>query len=108
MKNTLTHTPVILPLQYMETAAALPMFGYVHFQPCVCDYPNSNTPAQIAVGRRELLMKVRAAGSAAGGGELKEGSFKVGRHAVLKQSLQFPSVSCNITVCVCMLKKFSS
>ena len=57
----------------METAAALPMFGYVHFQPCVCDYPNSNTPAQIAVGRRELVMKVRAGPA----GELKEGSFKV-------------------------------
>ena len=59
--------------EYMETAAALPMFGYVHFQPCVCDYPNSNTPAQIAVGRRELVMKVRAGPA----GELKEGSFKV-------------------------------
>ena len=90
MKNTLTHTPVILPLQYMETAAALPMFGYVHFQPCVCDYPNSNTPAQIAVGRRELLMKVRAAGSAAGGGgELKEGSFKVGIKAIPSVSFSF-------------------
>ena len=57
----------------METAAALPMFGYVHFAPCVCDYPASNTPAHVAVGRRELVMKVRA-GLA---GELKEGSFKV-------------------------------
>ena len=61
-----------VPFQYMESAVALPMFGYVHFQPCVCDYPNSNTPAQIAVGRRELVMKVRTAS-----GELKEGSFKV-------------------------------
>ena len=63
-----------ISFQYMESAVSLPMFGYVHFQPCVCDYPNSNTPAQIAVGRRELVMKVRTAS-----GELKEGSFKVRR-----------------------------
>ena len=58
----------------METACALPMFGYVHFAPCVSDYPSSNTPAQIAVGRRELVMKVR---QGAAKGEVKEGSFKV-------------------------------
>ena len=57
----------------METASALPMFGYVHFAPCVSDYPSSNTPAQIAVGRRELVMKVRQGAA----GEVKEGSFKV-------------------------------
>merc|ERR1719188_2830655 len=58
--------------EYMETALSLPMFGYVHFAPCVCDYPASNTPAHVAVGRRELVMKVRTAS-----GEIKEGSFKV-------------------------------
>ena len=58
--------------EYMEAAMALPMYGYVHFLPCVADYPQSGTPAQIAVGRRELVMKVRTAA-----GEMREGSFKV-------------------------------
>ena len=62
----------------METALTLPMFGYVHFAPCVCDYPASNTPAHVAVGRRELVMKVRQGAT----GELKEGSFKVGIHSI--------------------------
>ena len=56
----------------MDTAVGLPLFGYLHFQPCVVDYPMTNTPAQIALGRRELLMKIRAPN-----GETKEGTFKV-------------------------------
>ena len=70
---------LLLISQYMETALTLPMFGYVHFAPCVCDYPASNTPAHVAVGRRELVMKVRQGAT----GELKEGSFKVGIHSTL-------------------------
>ena len=56
----------------METAIGLPMYGYVHFLPCVSDYPSSGTPAQVAIGRRELLLKVRTTS-----GETREGSFKV-------------------------------
>lgn len=61
--------------EYMETASRLPLYGYLHFPTSVCDYPMSNTPAQIIVGNRELIMRVRTAS-----GEVKEGSFKVRRH----------------------------
>ena len=56
----------------METAYRLPYYGFVHFLPCICDYPMSNTPAQIFIGNRELVMKIRTVK-----GEVKEGTFKV-------------------------------
>ena len=56
----------------MERASQLPLYGYLHFAPCICDYPMTNTPAQIIIGNRELIMKIRTAK-----GEIKEGSFKV-------------------------------
>lgn len=58
--------------EYMEMACQLPNYGYIHFQPCVCDYPMSNTPAQVQMGKYELVMKIRTAR-----GEIKEGAFQV-------------------------------
>eukprot|EP00094_Tigriopus_californicus_P004110 TCALIF_03959-PA protein Name:"Similar to snx17 Sorting nexin-17 (Danio rerio)" AED:0.08 eAED:0.08 QI:232/0.83/0.85/1/1/1/7/288/452 len=58
--------------EYMHTAHRLPYYGYLHFLPCVCDYPMTNTPAHIVIGNRELVMKIRTPK-----GEIKEGSFKV-------------------------------
>ena len=56
----------------METVMQLPQYGYVHFTPSLCDYPNSGTPAQILMGNRELIMRIKDHH-----GDTKEGSFKV-------------------------------
>ena len=59
-------------LEYMSSASRLPRYGYLRFEPCVCDYPCSDTPANVAVGNRELIMRIRSPSL----GE-KSGSFKV-------------------------------
>ena len=71
----------------METAIQLPLYGYLHFDPCLCDYPMTYTPAQVIIGNRELIMKIRNQR-----GETKEGSFKVVRFT--KPSYSFLTAYC--------------
>eukprot|EP00096_Caligus_rogercresseyi_P011192 TRINITY_DN4329_c0_g1_i1.p1 TRINITY_DN4329_c0_g1~~TRINITY_DN4329_c0_g1_i1.p1 ORF type:complete len:497 (+),score=147.04 TRINITY_DN4329_c0_g1_i1:114-1604(+) len=60
-------------LEYMDLARNLKFYGYVHFLPCLCDYPSTDTPVQVAIGMRELVIRVEDPTT----GELKEGNFKV-------------------------------
>ncbi len=44
----------------MHTASKLKHYGYVHFDPCICDYPCTNTAANVVVGNRELILRIRS------------------------------------------------
>jgi len=59
-------------LEYMRQAQNMPGFGYMRFERCICDYPCTDTPAEISVGNRELVLKIDSAVH----GE-KVGRFKV-------------------------------
>jgi len=60
--------------EYMELARSLKDFGYVHFMPCVCDYPNTNTKVSVLIGGRELIVRVTDKN-----GDVKEAQFRITR-----------------------------
>ncbi|XP_040565287.1 LOW QUALITY PROTEIN: sorting nexin-17 [Lepeophtheirus salmonis] len=60
-------------LEYMDLARSLKFYGYIHFLPCCCDYPSTDTPVQVAIGMRELVIRLEDPST----GEIKEGNFKV-------------------------------
>ncbi|UYV78387.1 SNX17 [Cordylochernes scorpioides] len=45
--------------EYLQLARSLQFYGYLHFPPCICDFPHPDTPAIVAVGGRELHLRVK-------------------------------------------------
>lgn len=43
--------------KYVELAQKLKYYGYLHFESCLCDYPEANSSVMISVGGRELLIR---------------------------------------------------
>jgi sorting nexin-17 len=43
--------------EYVEMAQKLKYYGYLHFESCVCDYPEPSTLAIVSVGDRELIIR---------------------------------------------------
>ncbi|KAI1300202.1 Sorting nexin-17 [Halotydeus destructor] len=58
--------------QYMDLARTLQFYGYLHFESCLCDYPEQSTLAIVSVGAKEILLRFND-------GEEKEVSFKINR-----------------------------
>ena len=56
-------------VEYMEMARQQKDYGYLHFEPCTCDYPMTNTSVNVLIGGRELVIRIPDQG--------KEGKFKV-------------------------------
>jgi len=46
--------------EYMEMARQLKDYGYIHFDPCTCDYPMTNTDVDVLIGGRELIIRIPA------------------------------------------------
>ena len=46
--------------EYMEMARQLKDYGYIHFDPCTCDYPMTNTNVDVLIGGRELIIRIPA------------------------------------------------
>ena len=59
--------------EYMEMARQLKDYGYLHFAPCTCDYPMTNTTVNVLVGARELVLRIPGTHD----NPAKEGRFKV-------------------------------
>ncbi|XP_054156548.1 sorting nexin-17-like [Oppia nitens] len=59
---------------YLQLARTLKYYGYIHFQPCFCDYPQNNTRVLIAGGGRELNLRAYTPSE-----QMKEYSFRVTR-----------------------------
>ena len=49
--------------EYMESARQLKDYGYIHFDPCTCDYPMTNTNVDVLIGGRELIIRIPAENS---------------------------------------------
>ncbi|XP_071441173.1 sorting nexin-17 isoform X2 [Hetaerina americana] len=65
--------------EYLEAARRnLHRYGFVHFGPCVCDYPRPGTPAVVSIGPREMVLRITVQDEH-GAGETREGVFKVTR-----------------------------
>ncbi|XP_046383091.1 sorting nexin-17 [Ischnura elegans] len=65
--------------EYLEAARRnLHRYGFVHFGPCVCDYPKPGTPAVVSIGPRELVLRITVQDEG-GVGKTREGVFKVTR-----------------------------
>ncbi|KAL5015073.1 hypothetical protein ScPMuIL_009343 [Solemya velum] len=60
--------------EYLRVARTLKYYGYLQFLPCVTDYPQPNCRTLIAVGNRELNMRIQVEVNS-----IKEGSFKITR-----------------------------
>jgi len=76
--------------EYMDMARQLKDYGYIHFDPCTCDYPMTNTNVDVLIGGRELIIRIPAenmtnyasgacslASTSSGSFVGKEGKFKV-------------------------------
>ena len=59
--------------EYMEMAKQLKDYGYLHFAPCTCDYPMTNTTVDVLIGGRELVLRFPGTHD----NPAKEGRFKV-------------------------------
>lgn len=59
---------------YLQFVRTLKYYGYMHFQPCITDYPEKKTHVLIAVGNEELNFRIQT-----GKDQYKEGSFKITR-----------------------------
>jgi len=73
--------------EYMETARALKDYGHLHFMPCLCDYPATNSRVSVLIGNRELIIRMLSPdrGGDMGGASafapsgMKEGKFRITR-----------------------------
>lgn len=73
VKSQLAHLQARLAKrEYIDLSRTLKYYGYVHFQPCHCDYPKPETPILVAIGNQELSVRLM-------GRVIKEGCFKVTR-----------------------------
>eukprot|EP00106_Octopus_bimaculoides_P000031 XP_014767473.1 PREDICTED: sorting nexin-17-like [Octopus bimaculoides] len=59
---------------YLQFVRTLKYYGYMHFRPCITDYPEKKTNVLIAVGNEELNFRIQT-----GKDQYKEGSFKITR-----------------------------
>lgn len=59
---------------YLRLVRTLKFYGYIHFRPCITDYPEPNTLVLLAVGNKELNFRIQM-----GTDQYKEGSFKITR-----------------------------
>lgn len=59
---------------YIRLVRTLKFYGYIHFRPCITDYPEPNTLVLLAVGNKELNFRIQT-----GKDQYKEGSFKITR-----------------------------
>lgn len=59
--------------EFLNFARALKFYGYIQFNPCICDYPTENSIAVFAIGERELHISVATDQK----GTVKEGKFQV-------------------------------
>lgn len=64
--------------QYMELGRTLKFYSYLHFENCICDYPELDSTVTISLGGRELLIRPLDCSNFCGPGP-KEISFKVTR-----------------------------
>lgn len=64
--------------QYLELGRTLKFYSYLHFENCVCDYPELDSTVTISLGGRELLIRPLDCTNFCGPGP-KEFSFKVTR-----------------------------
>lgn len=64
--------------QYLELARTLKYYSYLHFENCVCDYPELDSTVTLSLGGRELLIRPLDCTNFCGPGP-KEFSFKVTR-----------------------------
>lgn len=60
--------------QYMEVARSLKFYGYMIFRPAICDYPEAQSRATLALGRSCINMRLYTPT-----GEIREVVFKVTR-----------------------------
>ena len=67
--------------EYMEMARQLKDYGYLHFAPCTCDYPMTNTTVNVLVGARELVLRIPGTHD----NPAKEGRFKVKNQPKIKK-----------------------
>ncbi|CAL4091031.1 unnamed protein product, partial [Meganyctiphanes norvegica] len=71
--------------EYLDLARNLKYYGYLQFQPCVCDFPKPDTPVLISAGNRELNFRINCED-----GTVKEGNFKVTRMRCWRITVQQP------------------
>lgn len=64
--------------QYLELARTLKFYSYLHFENCVCDFPEMDSTVTLSLGGRELLIRSLDCSNFSGSGA-KEVSFKVTR-----------------------------
>ena len=61
------------PFQYVDICRNLKYWGYIQFQPCICDFPEPGTKVLVSAGQSELNLRVVDDIQ----GIIKEGNFKV-------------------------------
>lgn len=71
--------------EYLELARTLKYYGYLQFQPCICDFPKPGTSVLISAGNKELNFRIECED-----GSLKEGNFKVTRMRCWRITVQQP------------------
>ncbi|GAB1606378.1 sorting nexin-17-like isoform X2 [Argonauta hians] len=59
---------------YLQFVRTLKYYGYMHFRPCITDYPEKKTRVLIAVGNEELNFRIQT-----GKDQYEEGSFIITR-----------------------------
>lgn len=57
--------------QYMEVARSLKFYGHMIFRPAICDYPEPQTRATLALGKSSINMRLYTPT-----GEIREAVFK--------------------------------
>ncbi|XP_013776484.1 sorting nexin-17-like isoform X1 [Limulus polyphemus] len=60
--------------EYMQLVRTLKHYGYIQFEPCVCNYPEPNTQVIISAGGKELNFRISNVSN-----QVKEGSFRITR-----------------------------
>ncbi|XP_013779294.1 sorting nexin-17-like [Limulus polyphemus] len=60
--------------EYLQLVRTLRHYGYIQFEPCVCNYPEPNTRVVISIGGKEINFRIPASNN-----QVKEGSFRITR-----------------------------
>ncbi|XP_076354671.1 sorting nexin-17-like isoform X4 [Tachypleus tridentatus] len=60
--------------EYLQLVRTLRHYGYIQFEPCICNYPEPNTQVVISIGGKEINFRIPASNN-----QVKEGSFRITR-----------------------------
>uniref|UniRef100_A0A0B6Y8D2 Sorting nexin-17 n=1 Tax=Arion vulgaris TaxID=1028688 RepID=A0A0B6Y8D2_9EUPU len=71
--------------EFLKMTSTLKFYGYIHFKPCITDYPEPNTRVIVATGQKELNFRVHV------DGQVKEGSFKITRMRCWRITTVYPT-----------------